>query len=78
MLGKVSAGDVITAVNGQKVTTDDVLIDILESVVPDSTLTMDIVTKGGANKQIKVKVLQDYGSSSYKTSEEEIPLLPQN
>ncbi len=78
MLGKVTAGDVITAVNGQKVTTDDVLIDILESVIPGDTLTMDITTKGGATKQIKVKVLQDYGSSSYETTEEDIPLLPQN
>lgn len=78
MLGKVTAGDVITAVNGQKVTTDDVLIDMLESVKPGDTLTMDIITKSGATKQIKVKVLQDYGSSSYKTSETELPLLPQD
>ncbi len=77
MYGKVTAGDIITAVNGQKVITDDVLIDILESVKPGDTLQMDITTKNGTTKQINVKVLQDYGSSSYKTSETDIPLLPQ-
>ena len=78
MLNKVVAGDIITAVNGEKIVTDDVLIDTLEATLPGETLTMDIYTKSGITKQIKVKVLHDYGTSSYVTEEAEIPLLPQN
>ena len=78
MLNKVVAGDIITAVNGEKIVTDDVLIDTLEATLPGETLTMDIFTKSGITKQIKVKVLHDYGTSSYVTEEVEIPLLPQN
>ena len=77
MLNKVAVGDIITAVNGQKIVTDDVLIDTLELVLPGDTLTLDVFTKSGTTKQVKVKVLHDYGTSSYVTKEE-IPLLPQN
>ncbi len=78
MLGKVNSGDIITAVNGQKITKDDILIDVLENTTPGSTLTFDVLTKNGANKQIKVAVIQDLGTSSYKTTHEEndLPLLP--
>ena len=79
MKGKVSAGDIIVAVNGEQILTDDVLINALDLTLPGEIMTFDIITKSGAQKQIKVKVLQDSGTSSYQTNEkvEDIPLLPQ-
>ncbi len=76
MFGKVFAGDIITTVNGKKIITDDILIDLLETVLPGDTLTLEILNKSGDTKQIRVKVLQDTGTSSYTTSEEDLPLLP--
>lgn len=77
MLNKVVPGDVLIGINGQKITSDDVLIDTLESVLPNDTLSLEVITKSGATKQIKVKVLHDFGTSSYITEVEDLPLLPE-
>ena len=76
MFGKVTAGDVIISVNGQKIITDDILIDLLETVTPGDTLALEILNKSGDTTQIRVKVLQDTGTSSYTTSEDDLQELP--
>ncbi len=73
---KVVPGDIIISVNNNKVTSDDILIDVIDSSLPGDILNLEIVTKSGEKKQIKVKVLQDVGSSSYVTSQQDLPELP--
>mgnify|MGYP002513320221 CR=1 FL=1 len=46
------------------------------TVKPGDLLNIEIVNKSGERKQLRVKALEDAGTSSYPKSEEELPDLP--
>lgn len=68
LYGKVSAGDIITQVNGADITSDDVILDAIEAAKPGDVLTFTVYTSTGSYKTISAKLLPDTGSSSYTQS----------
>lgn len=65
LYGKVGEGDTIVAVNGNDVTSADVILEAIENSKPGDTLILSVVTAKGVNKNISAKLLPDKGSSSY-------------
>ncbi len=66
LYGKVKVGDIITAVNGNEVTNDDVVLNIIESTPPETELEFTVYSENGSYYKVKAKLLADQGSSSYK------------
>jgi serine protease Do len=67
LYGKVEEGDIITAVNGVEITSDDVILDAIEFSKPGDTLQFSVYKKNGSTTTITAKLLPDIGSSSYKS-----------
>ena len=76
--GKVEVGEIITAVNDVAITKDDILLDIIENAKPGDTLKFSVYTRSGKYKTVQAKLIADEGGSSYKTTENEPPLLPED
>ncbi len=65
LYGKVNVGDMITEVDGIKITSDSVILDAIEASKPGDTLTFTVYSSTGSYKTISAKLLPDTGSSSY-------------
>ncbi|MBE6729899.1 MAG: trypsin-like serine protease [Ruminococcaceae bacterium] len=65
LFGKIKEGDIITHVNGTAITSDEIILSIIESAKPDQKLEFTVYTSDGGNKQVTAKLLPDTGSSSY-------------
>lgn len=64
----VKAGDIITHVNGEKITGSYKMLDVIEAGKPGDTITLAICSADGKNSfDITVKLLEDKGSTSYTT-----------
>ncbi len=68
----VKAGDIITHINGKKITSSAMILDVIESSKPGSTVTLRIYPKKNSNNKntqksfdITVRLLEDKSSSSY-------------
>ncbi len=68
LFGKISAGDIITQVNGINITSDSVILDQIEGSKPGDMLTFTVFTATGSYKTVQGKLLPDTGSSSYVKS----------
>lgn len=63
-----SEGDVITHINGQEIITSDVLLNILDNSSAGDTVELTIYkVSSKVSENVKVKLSQDKGSSSYTT-----------
>lgn len=68
LYGKVAEGDIITHVNGTAITNDEVILDIIESNVPGTEMTLTIVKTNQKIITLKCKLLTYDGESSYKST----------
>ncbi len=66
VFGKLSKGDIITHADGVKLTSDAVLLDMLEDSAPGDNLVLTVYRSYGTTDSITVKLIGDSGSSSYK------------
>ncbi len=66
LYGKVAVGDIITAVNGQEITNDDIILNLIESTPPQTELEFTVYSEKGSYYKVKAALLADAGSSSYK------------
>ena len=64
----LSKGDLITQVNGIEITSDDIVLDVIDSSLPGDTITLTVVTAKNKTVKITAKLLADEGSSSLDTS----------
>ena len=71
LYGKVEKNDIITHVNGAKITKDDTVLDIIEACRAGDTITITVLTKSGDEKELTAKLGANVGESSYKDSEEQ-------
>ncbi len=62
--GKISKGDIIVEVNGEKITSADDMLDVIENSLPGDSLVL-VVISGGETKTVSAKLIADKGSSSY-------------
>ncbi len=69
LYGKADKDDIITHVEGVKITKDDMILDIIESRKAGDTVTITVLTSSGDEKELTVKLGANVGESSYKQSE---------
>lgn len=65
LYGKLNEGDTITHINDIKITTTDIILDIIENSKPGDSVSLTYITKGGMTNSISTVLLEDQGSSSY-------------
>lgn len=66
--GKIGEGDLITHVNGQKITNDDIILDIIEDSKAGDTISLTVLTKDGDTEEIEVQLKANVSDSSYSTT----------
>ena len=65
--GKVNEGDVITRINDIEVTSDDIVLDIIEDCSAGDKISVTVVTKAGAEKTFDAVLKANTSESSYST-----------
>lgn len=65
LYGKVAKGDVITHINGQKITNDDMVLDIIEDCKAGDSISLTVLFANGSTKDFTVKLKSNVGQSSY-------------
>ena len=67
LYGLAQKDDIITEINSQPVTSDEVVLDILEKLKAGDTVSITVVTPSSGSKTVKVKLGANIGESSYTT-----------
>lgn len=68
LYGKISKGDIITEINGNKITKGDMVLDIIEECKPGDTVEFTVyISKNGSYKKYSVALAQAESESSYKS-----------
>ncbi|MBR7133439.1 MAG: trypsin-like peptidase domain-containing protein [Clostridia bacterium] len=67
LYGKAEEGDVITHINGIAVTSDEVVLDIIEQSAAGDKITVTIVTEDGKTKTVEAVLKANVSESSYTT-----------
>lgn len=68
LYGKVSEGDIITEVNGEKILKSETVLDIIEASKPGDKIKLTVyISKTNSYKTIEAKLLKAESTSSYKT-----------
>ncbi len=62
---KVTEGDIITQINGIDVTSDSVVLDIIEQSRAGDKITVTVITKSGATKTLEAVLRANVSESSY-------------
>ena len=78
--GKIGEGDMITHVNGIKITNDDIILNIIEDCKAGDTITLTVLLNEGDEIVLDVKLRANIGESSYSAeigSREETQIPPQ-
>ena len=63
--GKIGEGDMITHVNGIKITNDDIILNIIEDCKAGDTITLTVLLNEGDEIVLDVKLRANIGESSY-------------
>lgn len=69
LYGKAKEGDIITHINGIKITKDSVVLDIIDESKPGDEVTLTVLSSSGAQQDYKVKLGANVGESSYSKEE---------
>lgn len=78
---KVTKGDIIIKINDIDITSDDIVLDIIEQSSAGDTITVTVVTKDGNTKTLKAVLRANISESSYTETETATPNiqpLPEN
>lgn len=67
LYGKIGEGDIITGINGTEVTSDDIVLDIIDNCSAGDKISVTVVTKSGAEKNFEAALKANIGESSYST-----------
>ena len=65
LYNKIDKGDIITHINGTEVTSDSIVLDIIEKSSAGDTITVTVVTNNGPTKTLKAVLKANIGESSY-------------
>lgn len=71
LYGKVEKGSIITHINGQKITNDDMVLDVIEDCKAGDSVSLTILFENGSTKDFTVKLKANVGQSSYSEKLEE-------
>ena len=67
LFGKISEGDVITHINGTEVTSDDIVLDIIEESSAGDKISVTVFTKKGNEVTLDAVLKANVGESSYSS-----------
>lgn len=67
--GKLNKNDLITHINGIEITSDDVVLDVIEESKAGDEVTLKVISFKGSSKEIKVKLGVNTNESSYVEKE---------
>ncbi len=82
LFGKVTKGDIITHINGIEVTSDEIVLDIIEKSKAGDNVKVTFVNSSGNSKSTQATLKANVGESSYFTQEQQnnnnntLPQLP--
>ena len=65
LFGKISEGDIITHINGTEVTSDDIVLDIIEESSAGDKISVTVFTKKGIEITLEAVLKANVGESSY-------------
>jgi len=71
LAGKVTQGDIITHIGGEKITVDDMVLDVIENSYAGDKITLTIMDSSGSSKDYTITLKANVGESSYHTTETE-------
>ena len=66
LYGKLKEGDIITQINGIQITTDDIVLDVIENSKAGDKITVTVVGADGSTAEYTAKLGANVGESSYK------------
>lgn len=69
LYGKISKGDIITHINGTEITSDEVVLDIIEAAKAGDEIQVTYVTGNAQSKTISAVLKANVGESSYTQEE---------
>ena len=67
LFGKISEGDVITHINGIEVTSDDIVLDIIEESSAGDKISVTVLNTKGNEVTLEAQLKANTGESSYST-----------
>lgn len=68
LYGKISEGDIITEVNGEKILKGETVLDIIEAAKPGDKISLTIYSaQSGTSKSIEAELVRAESTSSYQT-----------
>jgi len=65
LYGKLKEGDIITHINGNKITKDDIVLDVIENSKAGDSITVTVLNTKGVTKEYKAVLKANVGQSSY-------------
>lgn len=77
---KIVKGDIITHINNIEVTSDEIVLDIIEKAKAGDTVTVTFVSKDGKTTTVEAVLKANVGESSYSDVEKpktETPVIPE-
>ncbi len=69
LYNKINKGDTIIAINGKEISSDDMVLDIIENCRAGDKINITFVTEDGLEKDMDVKLGANIGQSSYTTQD---------
>ncbi|MBQ8533221.1 MAG: serine protease [Clostridia bacterium] len=79
----IVSGDIITEINGTKITNSNIVLDIVDEKKPGDTVTLKVYSvKTGEYKEYKANMMADEGSTNYNavtdSDKDRLPLFPED
>ncbi len=65
LYGKANKNDIITHINGKKITSQTVILDVIDESHAGDTITLTVLNTKGKSRDYKVKLKANIGESSY-------------
>lgn len=69
LYGKIAEGDIITHINGIEITSDDIVLDIIEQSRAGDKLSVTFVNSSGATNTVEAVLAANVSESSYTTQQ---------
>ena len=69
LYGKIGEGDIITHINSIEITSDDVVLDIIEQSRAGDKISVTFVTESGTEKTVEAVLAANVSESSYTTQQ---------
>lgn len=66
-VGKINKGDIITHIDGQLITNDDLVLDIIESKKAGDKISITVVNDRGSSTTHQIELKANVGESSYQS-----------